>query len=95
MPAVATGAAAANGELMMIGVSGDGDSLSIGLGQLCHAMRRNVNLLYILENNGVYGLTNRMSSASADPGSTSKKGEANTMAAIDGVPRQSPLAPLL
>jgi 2-oxoglutarate ferredoxin oxidoreductase subunit beta len=85
MPAVATGAAAANGELMMIGVSGDGDSLSIGLGQLCHAMRRNVNLLYILENNGVYGLTKGQFSASADPGSTSKRGEPNTMAAIDGV----------
>lgn len=85
MPAVATGAAAANGELMMIGVSGDGDSLSIGLGQLCHAMRRNINLLYILENNGVYGLTKGQFSASADPGSTSKKGEPNTMAAIDGV----------
>jgi 2-oxoglutarate/2-oxoacid ferredoxin oxidoreductase subunit beta len=85
MPAVATGAAAANGELMMIGVSGDGDSLSIGLGQLCHAMRRNLDLLYILENNGVYGLTKGQFSASTDIGSTSKKGEANTMAPIDGV----------
>jgi 2-oxoglutarate/2-oxoacid ferredoxin oxidoreductase subunit beta len=65
-------------------VSGDGDSLSIGLGQLCHAMRRNVNLLYVLENNGVYGLTKGQFSASADPGSVSKKGEANTMEAIDG-----------
>jgi 2-oxoglutarate ferredoxin oxidoreductase subunit beta len=85
MPAVATGAGAANGDLMLIGVSGDGDSLSIGLGQLCHAMRRNLNLLYILENNGVYGLTKGQFSASADIGSTSKKGEANTMAPIDGV----------
>jgi 2-oxoglutarate ferredoxin oxidoreductase subunit beta len=84
MPAVATGANAANGELIMIGVSGDGDSLSIGLGQLCHAIRRNVNMLYVLENNGVYGLTKGQFSASADPGSTSKKGEANTMEAIDG-----------
>jgi len=82
---VATGASAANSDLMMIGVSGDGDSLSIGLGQLSHAIRRNVNLLYVLENNGVYGLTKGQFSASADPGSTSKKGESNTMAAIDGV----------
>jgi 2-oxoglutarate ferredoxin oxidoreductase subunit beta len=84
MPAVATGAGAANGDLVMIGVSGDGDSLSIGLGQLCHAIRRNLNLLYVLENNGVYGLTKGQFSASADPGSTSKKGEANSMEAIDG-----------
>jgi len=85
MPSVATGASAANSELMMIGISGDGDSLSIGLGQLCHAIRRNVNLLYVLENNGVYGLTKGQFSASADPGSTSKKGEVNSMEAIDGV----------
>src|SRR5687767_12891536 len=85
MPAVASGVAAANRELVCIGVSGDGDSLSIGLGQLCHAIRRNVNLLYVLENNGVYGLTKGQFSASADPGSTSKKGEPNTMEAIDGV----------
>jgi len=85
MPAVATGAGSANGELTMIGISGDGDSLSIGLGQLCHAIRRNLNLLYVLENNGVYGLTKGQFSASADPGSKSKHGEANSMAAIDGV----------
>lgn len=85
MPAVATGAGAANRELMLIGVSGDGDSLSIGLGQLCHAMRRNLNLLYMLENNGVYGLTKGQFSASADVGSSSKKGVTNTMPAIDGV----------
>jgi len=84
MPAIVTGANAANGEIIYIGVSGDGDSLSIGLGQLCHAIRRNVNVLYVLENNGVYGLTKGQFSASADPGSTSKKGEANTMEAIDG-----------
>jgi 2-oxoglutarate ferredoxin oxidoreductase subunit beta len=84
MPAVATGANAANRELYFVGVSGDGDSLSIGLGQMCHAIRRNVNMLYVLENNGVYGLTKGQFSASADPGSTSKKGEANTMEAIDG-----------
>jgi len=85
MPAIATGAGAANAGLMMIGVSGDGDSLSIGLGQLSHAIRRNLNILYLLENNGVYGLTKGQFSASADPGSTSKKGEANTMEAIDSV----------
>ncbi len=84
MPAVATGANAANGDLIMIGVSGDGDSLSIGLGQLCHAIRRNVNMLYVLENNGVYGLTKGQFSASADRGSTAKKGEANQMEPIDG-----------
>jgi 2-oxoglutarate ferredoxin oxidoreductase subunit beta len=84
MPAVATGANAANGDVILIGVSGDGDSLSIGLGQLCHAIRRNVNMLYVLENNGVYGLTKGQFSASADVGSTAKKGEANTMQAIDG-----------
>jgi 2-oxoglutarate/2-oxoacid ferredoxin oxidoreductase subunit beta len=85
MPAIATGAGCANQTLTMIGVSGDGDSLSIGLGQLCHAIRRNVNMLYVLENNGVYGLTKGQFSASADPGSMSKKGEANTMEAIDSV----------
>ena len=84
MPALVTGANAANRDLIYIGVSGDGDSLSIGLGQLSHAIRRNVNVLYVLENNGVYGLTKGQFSASADPGSLSKKGEANTMEAIDG-----------
>ena len=84
MPALATGANAANGDLIFIGISGDGDSLSIGLGQMSHAIRRNVNLLYILENNGVYGLTKGQFSAAADKGSTSKKGEANSMEPIDG-----------
>jgi len=84
MPALATGANAANGDIIYIGISGDGDSLSIGLGQMSHAIRRNVNLVYILENNGVYGLTKGQFSAAADKGSTSKKGEANTMEAIDG-----------
>lgn len=84
MPALATGANAANRDLIYVGISGDGDSLSIGLGQMCHAIRRNLNVLYILENNGVYGLTKGQFSASADPGSRSKKGEANTMEAIDG-----------
>src|SRR5580765_1066965 len=57
MPAIATGAGAANRALLAIGISGDGDSLSIGLGQMCHAIRRNLRMAYILENNGVYGLT--------------------------------------
>jgi 2-oxoglutarate ferredoxin oxidoreductase subunit beta len=84
MPSIATGANAANGELTYIGVSGDGDSLSIGIGQLCHIVRRNVNMLYVLENNGVYGLTKGQFSASADRGTLAKKGEANQFEAIDG-----------
>ena len=71
--------------LTYIGISGDGDSLSIGLGQLCHAIRRNVNMMYVLENNGVYGLTKGQFSASADIGSKSKKGEANVQPPIDPV----------
>ena len=63
MPSMATGANAANRDLLYIGISGDGDSLSIGLGQMCHAIRRNVNMLYVLENNGVYGLTKGQFSA--------------------------------
>jgi 2-oxoglutarate ferredoxin oxidoreductase subunit beta len=85
MPALATGANAANRDLVYIGVSGDGDSLSIGLGQLCHAIRRNVNMLYVLENNGVYGLTKGQFSASADVGSKSKRGEPNVQPPIDPV----------
>jgi 2-oxoglutarate ferredoxin oxidoreductase subunit beta len=85
MPAIATGANAANKDLVYIGVSGDGDSLSIGLGQLCHAIRRNVNMLYVLENNGVYGLTKGQFSASADLGSKSKRGEPNAHRPIDPV----------
>jgi 2-oxoglutarate ferredoxin oxidoreductase subunit beta len=85
MPAIATGAAAANRDLVYIGVSGDGDSLSIGLGQLCHAIRRNLNMLYLIENNGCYGLTKGQFSASADLGSKSKRGEANTQPPIDPV----------
>ncbi|MFK7929132.1 MAG: 2-oxoacid:ferredoxin oxidoreductase subunit beta [Myxococcota bacterium] len=83
MPSVATGANAANGELMYIGISGDGDSLSIGLGQLCHASRRNVNLTYVLENNGVYGLTKGQFSASADVGTKAKRGAINQSPPID------------
>jgi len=85
MPPIATGANAANRELVYIGVSGDGDSLSIGLGHLGHAMRRNVRLVYIIENNGVYGLTKGQFSASTDVGSKSKRGEPNRMAPIDPV----------
>ncbi len=83
MPSVATGANAANGELLYIGLSGDGDTLSIGLGQFCHAIRRNLNMLYLLENNGVYGLTKGQFSASADIGSKAKKGEVNQQPPID------------
>ncbi|MCU1260413.1 MAG: putative 2-oxoglutarate ferredoxin-oxidoreductase beta subunit [Bryobacterales bacterium] len=83
MPAIATGASAGNHTLTYIGVSGDGDSLSIGLGQLCHAIRRNLRMLYVIENNGVYGLTKGQFSASADIGSKSKKGESNRVSPID------------
>jgi 2-oxoglutarate ferredoxin oxidoreductase subunit beta len=83
MPSIATGANAANRGLTYIGISGDGDSLSIGLGQLCHAIRRNLNMLYVIENNGVYGLTKGQFSASADVGTKSKKGEANAYGPID------------
>jgi 2-oxoglutarate ferredoxin oxidoreductase subunit beta len=82
---IATGANAANRELTYIGISGDGDSLSIGLGHMCHAIRRNVKMLYVIENNGVYGLTKGQFSASADVGSKSKRGEPNRMAPIDPV----------
>ena len=85
MPAIATGANAANREMIYIGVSGDGDSLSIGLGQMVHAMRRNLRVLYVIENNGVYGLTKGQFSASSDVGSKSKRGEKNTMPPIDPV----------
>lgn len=83
MPAIATGANAANRELYYVGISGDGDSLSIGLGQLCHAIRRNVSMVYVLENNGVYGLTKGQFSASADVGSKAKGGEVNLQGPID------------
>lgn len=85
MPSIVTGANAANRSLVFIGVSGDGDSLSIGLGQFCHAIRRNVDVLYILENNGVYGLTKGQFSASADIGSRAKRGEPNLQPPIDPV----------
>src|SRR5437868_12815952 len=83
MPSVLTGANLANKDLIYLGVSGDGDSASIGLGQFAHAMRRGVNMLYIVENNGVYGLTKGQFSATSDKGSKSKKGVVNHDAGID------------
>jgi 2-oxoglutarate ferredoxin oxidoreductase subunit beta len=83
MPSVLTGANLANRDLLYLGVSGDGDSASIGLGQFAHAMRRGVNMTYIVENNGVYGLTKGQFSATADAGSKSKKGAVNSDTAID------------
>src|ERR1700754_2625844 len=85
MPSIATGAVAANKDLYYIGVSGDGDTLSIGFGQFAHAMRRNLDMLYIIENNGVYGLTKGQFSASADVGSKAKKGEENLQPPVDPV----------
>jgi 2-oxoglutarate ferredoxin oxidoreductase subunit beta len=85
MPSIAMGANAANHRLHYIGISGDGDSLSIGLGQFCHAIRRNLDMLYIIENNGVYGLTKGQFSASADVGTKAKKGEVNYQPPIDPV----------
>jgi 2-oxoglutarate/2-oxoacid ferredoxin oxidoreductase subunit beta len=83
MSAVATGANLANHTLMPIGVSGDGDTSAIGLGNFCHMMRRNVNITYIIENNGVYGLTKGQFSATADVGSVMKGGKVNDIPAID------------
>jgi 2-oxoglutarate ferredoxin oxidoreductase subunit beta len=83
MPSVLTGANLANRDLLYMGVSGDGDSASIGLGQFAHAMRRGVNMVYIVENNGVYGLTKGQFSATADRGSKSKKGVLNPDSPVD------------
>ncbi|MBK6864586.1 MAG: 2-oxoacid:ferredoxin oxidoreductase subunit beta [Ideonella sp.] len=83
MPSVLTGANLANRDLLYLGVSGDGDSASIGLGQFAHAMRRGVNMVYIVENNGVYGLTKGQFSATADKGSKSKKGALNADSPVD------------
>ena len=83
MPSVMTGANLANRDLIYLGVSGDGDSASIGLGQFAHVMRRGVNMTYIVENNGVYGLTKGQVSATADRGSKSKRGSLNTDESID------------
>jgi 2-oxoglutarate ferredoxin oxidoreductase subunit beta len=83
MPSVLTGANLANRDLIYLGVSGDGDSASIGLGQFAHCLRRGVNMVYIVENNGVYGLTKGQFSATADRGSKSKRGVINTDNSID------------
>tara|TARA_B100000945_G_C20424724_1_gene619790 strand:- start:1907 stop:2962 length:1056 start_codon:yes stop_codon:yes gene_type:complete len=83
MPSVTTGAYAVNKDLLYIGVSGDGDSASIGIGQLIHAIRRNMDMVYIVENNGVYGLTKGQYSATADIGSKKKKGAINKTQPID------------
>jgi 2-oxoglutarate ferredoxin oxidoreductase subunit beta len=83
MPSVLTGASLANRDLIYLGVSGDGDSASIGLGQFAHALRRGVDMLYIVENNGVYGLTKGQFSATSDKGSKSKRGSVNKDQPID------------
>src|SRR4029077_1795364 len=83
MPALATGALLANRHLMALGVSGDGDSASIGLGQFMHLMRRNLPIIYIIEDNGVYGLTKGQFSATADLGSKLKTGVVNDLPPID------------
>ena len=83
MPSAATGAKLANRELLVLGISGDGDTASIGLGQYCHMIRRNLDCTYIVENNGVYGLTKGQFSATADVGSTLKNGTPNEYATID------------
>ncbi len=83
MPSVLTGANLANRDLIYLGVSGDGDSASIGIGQFAHVMRRGVNMTYIVENNGVYGLTKGQFSATADRGSKAKRGAVNNDEGID------------
>jgi 2-oxoglutarate ferredoxin oxidoreductase subunit beta len=83
MPSVLTGANIANRDLIYLGVSGDGDSASIGFGQFAHSIRRGVNMVYLVENNGVYGLTKGQFSATADSGSKSKRGVVNTDSSID------------
>jgi 2-oxoglutarate ferredoxin oxidoreductase subunit beta len=83
MPSVATGAILANRTLLALGVSGDGDTASIGIGQFVHLVRRNLPIVYIIENNGVYGLTKGQFSATADVGSTLKTGVANDLPPID------------
>src|SRR5690606_32686801 len=86
MPSIATGAISANKDLYYIGVSGDGDTLSIGFGQFAHAIRRNINMLYIIENNGSYGLTQGRFAASADIGTNARRGEEDV---------QPPIAPVV
>jgi 2-oxoglutarate/2-oxoacid ferredoxin oxidoreductase subunit beta len=83
MPSLATGAVLANRDLMALGVSGDGDTASIGIGQFVHLMRRNLPIIYIIEDNGVYGLTKGQFSATADLGSKLKSGVINDLPPID------------
>lgn len=83
MPSIATGASLANRTMLGIGVSGDGDTASIGIGQFAHLMRRNLPIIYIIEDNGVYGLTKGQFSATADIGSTLKTGVVNDLPPID------------
>ena len=83
MPSVATGANMANRNMIYVGVSGDGDTASIGMGQFSHAVRRNLNMMYIVENNGCYGLTKGQDSATTDRGSHSKKGQPSPFESID------------
>ncbi|HEU0198513.1 MAG TPA: 2-oxoacid:ferredoxin oxidoreductase subunit beta [Nevskiaceae bacterium] len=85
MPSIVTGANLANRDLLYLGISGDGDSASIGIGQFVHAVRRGVNMVYVVANNGVYGLTKGQFSATADIGSKSKKGAINRDAPVDMV----------
>jgi 2-oxoglutarate/2-oxoacid ferredoxin oxidoreductase subunit beta len=83
MPSVATGAILANKDLLALGISGDGDTASIGIGQFVHLMRRNLPIIYIIEDNGVYGLTKGQFSATADLGSVLKTGVINDLPPID------------
>ena len=83
MPSVATGANLANRDLIYLGVSGDGDTASIGMGQFVHVIRRNLNMVYIVMNNGCYGLTKGQDSATADAGSKNKSGQVNLFESID------------
>lgn len=83
MPSVATGANMANKNMLYVGVSGDGDTASIGMGQFAHVVRRSLNMVYIVENNGCYGLTKGQDSATADVGSKNKKGQKNKFQPID------------
>lgn len=83
MPSVATGANLANRDLIYFGVSGDGDTASIGMGQFVHAIRRNLNMVYVVMNNGCYGLTKGQDSATADQGSKNKSGNINLFESID------------
>ena len=83
MPSVATGANLANRDLVYFGVSGDGDTASIGMGQFVHVIRRNLNMVYVVMNNGCYGLTKGQDSATADNGSKNKHGQVNSFESID------------